>query len=40
MSDSQHDHGHDDHGVGHVVPIRILMATGLALLVLSEPGLC
>ena len=34
-SDSAHG-GHDEHhGVGHVVPVRILVATGLALLVLT-----
>ncbi|MBT8486957.1 MAG: cytochrome C oxidase subunit IV family protein [Phycisphaerae bacterium] len=36
MSDETHASGsHADHGVGHVVPYRILVATGLALLVLT-----
>jgi cytochrome c oxidase subunit 4 len=37
MSDSaaHDDHAHDDHGVGHVVPNRILVTTGLGLLVLT-----
>ena len=29
-------HGHDEHhGVGHIVPIRYLVATGTALLILT-----
>ena len=39
QSTSSHDAGHgadhDDHGVGHIVPVRVLVATGLALLVLT-----
>lgn len=32
---SEHHSGHDDHGVGHVVPFKPLILTGLALLVLT-----
>lgn len=34
MSDSSHD-THEEHGVGHVAPLRALIGTGLALLVLT-----
>ena len=33
MTGEEHQSGH--HGVGHVVPIKILVTTGLALLVLT-----
>jgi cytochrome c oxidase subunit 4 len=33
-SESGHDEAHD-HGIGHVVPFRVLIGTGLALLVLT-----
>jgi len=29
------DHGHDNHGLSHVAPIRVLVATGGSLLVLT-----
>jgi cytochrome c oxidase subunit 4 len=35
MSDHSSSHDDHDHGVGHVVPVRILVATGFALLVLT-----
>jgi cytochrome c oxidase subunit 4 len=36
MSDQNHSDAHDDHhGAIHVVPMRILIATGVALLVLT-----
>ena len=37
MADESHTAHHDDHehGVGHIVPYRILVATGLALLFLT-----
>ncbi|MCP3902748.1 MAG: caa(3)-type oxidase subunit IV [Planctomycetes bacterium] len=34
QSPSTHDDSHD-HGVGHIVPVRILVATGFGLLVLT-----
>jgi cytochrome c oxidase subunit 4 len=33
--DAQHGHGEAKHGGTHVVPVRILVATGLALLVFT-----
>ncbi len=35
MTDNDHQPDHADHGVGHIVPIPILAATGSALLVLT-----
>jgi cytochrome c oxidase subunit IV len=33
MSSEKHsEHGHDDHGVGHVVPLKLLIGIGAALL--------
>jgi cytochrome c oxidase subunit 4 len=35
MAEQHEAHGHDEHGVGHVVPARYLIATCLGLLVLT-----
>ena len=35
MSDPSQTHGSDEHAVGHVAPLRALIATGMLLLVLT-----